>query len=160
MAPQFKTPVARRVQAQSAVTPYTIASPSLRGGHTHSSPSLISPSVTMSTVTIPINDDAAERRQRRLDTRTHAAASPGCHTPTMSTTTDRCVCVCVFMYVCVCVCVMLFHLLLVGGLLRRARTRSPMPRYRNITPCVWNYRLRMWELYIMLLICLEIYNYI
>ena len=74
---RHKTPSTKRVQVQSTFTPTIVASPSLRG-HAYSSPSLVTPG----TSTIPINDDAAERRQRRLDTRTHAAASPSCHTPT------------------------------------------------------------------------------
>ena len=73
---RLKTPSTRRVQVQSTFSPTVVASPSLRG-HAYNSPSLATPGTT-----IPINDDAAERRQRRLDTRTHAAASPSCHTPT------------------------------------------------------------------------------
>ena len=69
-----KTPLVQRVVPSSGKTP-TIT-PSIAAGFVFQSPSIAS-----SNASVPINDDEAERRRRRLESQRKEFMSPGGHTP-------------------------------------------------------------------------------
>ena len=155
---RLHTPSSRRpqVQAQS-----TLASPRLRG-MVFASPSVTgSATPAAASTAIPINDDAAERRRRRLETRTHAAASPGCHTPsTLAATHDRfwnisasCIpplhqpalnTILSLSWVNSILKLYCFCLLAGWGPLTQERQLSVMPKYLITMLCVWSCQRKMW----------------
>ena len=86
-----KTPIVQRIVNSDLETPSS--SPTLRAGF-----NFVSPSVPPAHPSIPLNDDEAERRQRRLESRRKDFMSPGGHTPkNITSTADRCE----FTYMCV-----------------------------------------------------------
>jgi condensin complex subunit 2 len=79
----YTTPTVQRIVNKDMKTPG--ASPTLRGGLNVRSPAI--PPVNAS---VPLNDDEAEKRQRRLESRRKDFMSPGGHTPkNITSTADR-----------------------------------------------------------------------
>ena len=83
VADRTKTPVFQRVVQSSRKTPTT--SPSITADFRFQSPSIAS-----SNASVPINDDEAERRRRRLENQRKDFMSPGGHTPrNITSNSDR-----------------------------------------------------------------------
>ena len=77
VAPSLQGSTARKLTPDTRSRHIAFVSPRTRGT-VMGSPSLRTPA---SVAAVPVNDDEAERRQRRRENHLRSVMSPGCHTP-------------------------------------------------------------------------------